>query len=244
MRALLLLALAASCADPPPKKNPFEPPPRPAATATPIEPARPTGPPQFRVGAEGPKIGWQEVLIDKPDGRERLKAAIGEQKSWIEGKKVPLFVDRKARLPWVVAMLEELASAGATGFTLSTETRKEYKPSLDFLPAGKVDSPPACAVVGMILADYKAAIWTLGGGVAGRSPKGMAGPDLTVAAEIVERKARACQSSRLFSLSAAENIDWGLAYDLAATAASIADPPLDSFVLLSRTPVAGRKVEP
>ncbi len=246
MRPFLLLlgaVLAAACDDPAPLKNPFEPPPKVTKDPPPVtEPVQPTGPPQIKIGEEGPKIGWNEILIEKSDGRERLKTEVAANKQHWDGKKVALFIDRKAKLRWVVAMLEELAAAGATGFTINTGTRKEYSGALDFVPESKVDKPASCALVGMVLEDRATAIWSLEGGGASKRPKGMAGPDLTTTQETIERRGKACKGSTSFFVSAAESVEWGLAYDLAAAAAQVPEPKLDTFVLLTKTPVAGRRV--
>ena len=58
MRPFLLLlgaVLAAACDDPAPLKNPFEPPPKVTKDPPPVtEPVQPTGPPQIKIGEEGP----------------------------------------------------------------------------------------------------------------------------------------------------------------------------------------------
>jgi len=33
------------------------------------EPPKPKGPPELTVSAEGPKVGWTYILLEKPDGK-------------------------------------------------------------------------------------------------------------------------------------------------------------------------------
>ena len=47
----------------------------------------------------------------------------------------------------------------------------------------------------------------------------------------------------MFFVSAGETVEWGLAYDLAASTRSLSDVKFDNLVLLEKTPTAGRKVE-
>lgn len=246
--AFVVLALASlglgACDDPPPKKNPFEgpkkdtvEPPKDAA------PPKPAGPPELGIDDLGPKVGFSRVLLDKPEGRDKLREELTQNKQHYEGKEATLSVIRKAKLAWVTTMLSELGKIGATKVIVKTETRKDYPGELPFTPEVKAPTPEPCAVVGMILDDRSAAVWKISGGTAIKRAKGLAGPDLSTTGETIERFAKGCKGSNVFFVSAQEGVEWGLAYDLAASTRVLEDVKLEAFVLLEKTPTAGRKVE-
>jgi hypothetical protein len=190
----------------------------------------------------GPKVGFARVNMHYRDGRQKLAAELGQNRSFFEGKPARLAIDRKAQPAWVDAYLSELANIGVSDVTVHTQTRSEYPAELRFTPETKVGSPPACAVVAMILADRGTAVWKLGGGVAGKRPKGMAGPDLTMTGETIERNAKACKQGTQLFVAGAPGIEWGLIYDLAASAYTLTGVRFDSRVLLGETPVPGHKI--
>jgi hypothetical protein len=86
-------------------------------------------------------------------------------------------------------------------------------------------------------------VWKLSGGAAGKRPKGMAGPDLSMTNDSIERVAKACKSSSGLVVAGAKGVEWGLVYDLAASAKMIAGLRLDLVVVPSQTPVPGHKVQ-
>ena len=114
---------------------------------------------------------------------------------------------------------------------------------LAFPPEAKEPTHEPCAVVGMILEDRSAAIWKFAGGTAIKKAKGLAGPDLSTTGETIERFGKGCKGSNMFFVSAGETVEWGLAYDLAASTRSLSDVKFDNLVLLEKTPTSGRKVE-
>ncbi|MBK7579975.1 MAG: biopolymer transporter ExbD [Myxococcales bacterium] len=246
--ALSLLALASlglsACDDPPPKKNPFEPPPK--ETVEPPKDAalpKPVGPPELGIDDLGPKVGFSRVLLDKPEGRDKLAEELRQVKSHFEGKEATLVVIRKAKLTWVTTMLAELAKIGASKVIVKTETRAEYPGELAFTPEAKAPKPEPCAVVAMILEDRSAAVWKIAGGTAIKRAKGLAGPDLSTTGDTIERFAKGCKGSNMFFVSADASVEWGLAYDLAASTRKLEDVKFETLVLLDKTPTAGRKVE-
>jgi hypothetical protein len=110
-----------------------------------------------------------------------------------------------------------------------------------FTPEAKTKAPP-CSVVGMVTQDYATAVWKLSGGVAGKRAKGMAGPDLSMTGDTIERFAKGCKESRTFFVQVAEGIEWGLAFDLAASSHVLEHAKFDDNVLLGEIPVPGHKV--
>ncbi len=73
--------------------------------------------------------------------------------------------------------------------------------------------------------------------------KGMAGPDLSMTGDNIERFAKGCKQSNLLFVSAGPSVEWGLAYDLAASAKSLPKATFDGFVLLGETPVPGHPIK-
>jgi hypothetical protein len=247
-RKLLALALAAGlllgCEDSKPDKNPFAPPPKQT-----VEPAKdagtapPTGPPQLAIDDLGPKIGYTRVLLDKPEGRDRLAHELSETKEDWDGKEVPLTIDRRSKLAWVVAFIHELGKVGASKVVIKTETRKEFPTQLAFTPLAKAATPEPCALVAIVQDDRTTAVWKVAGGLAMKRAKGMAGPDLSTTADTIERLGKACSSSNSFFVSADPTVEWGLTYDLAASTKQLQDVKFDNIVLLETTPVPGHKVD-
>ncbi len=238
-----LLPFASGCDDSPPPKNPFDPSPSATKAPPPIkETPKPKGAPHLSIDDLGPKIGFSRVLLDKPEGRAKLDKELEENKAHFDGKEATLTIIRKAKLAHVVSMVEALEKIGATKIIIKTDTRKEYPAQLAFTPQGKAEELASCTVVGMVLADRGTAIWKIAGGTASKRTKGFAGPDLTMTGETIERYAKACKNSSTFLVSAAEEIEWGLVYDLAASTKKLEDAKFDRYVLLLETPIAGRKV--
>jgi hypothetical protein len=86
-------------------------------------------------------------------------------------------------------------------------------------------------------------VWKRNGGVAGKRAKGMAGPDLSMTGESIERVAKACKQGSVLFVAGAPEIDWGLVYDLAASTKQLKDAHFEAIGLLSQTPVPGHRIE-
>lgn len=242
--AFLCLFLLTSACEEKPKTNPFDPPadaPKPAPPASAI-PKR-EGPPEFAIDTIGPKIGFARALLEQREGRDRLAEELALHKKYIEGQSVQLEVDRKAKVAWVSAYLDELGKLGAKDVSVKTETRKEFPGTLTLTPEINATDVPNCSVVAMVVEDRGTAVWKLSGGVAGKRAKGMAGPDLSMTGETIERVAKSCRESNAFFFSVAEGIEWGLAYDLAASTRALEKTRFDKLVLLREIPVPGHPVK-
>ncbi len=214
----------------------------PSVTAPATAPTKPAGPPNFEIDTLGAKVGYERALLDKSDGRGTLHQLLEPTGDFVAGKDVSLLVDRNAKLSWVIAFIDELGKLGAKHALVKTETRKELSDSLPFFPSLSLKVPPDCSVVAMVLEDRGTAVWKLAGGVASKHGKGMAGPDLSMTGENIERFAKACKQSSTIFFSAAPSVEWGLVYDLAASSKVIEKVSFDTFVLLEETPVPGRRV--
>lgn len=239
----LLIALLASAGCDNGKKTPSAASAKPTTEPTQAAPPKPKGPPQFVVNSVGAKVGYSLIVLDKPDGPSRLEKELGENKSYIDGKDVLLAADRKSKMKSVITMVSALAKDGAKAITIKTGTRKEYPDKVKFTPESEVTDPAPCSVVAMVLDDRSSAVWHLSGTTAIRHAKGLAGPDLSMTGDVIKRLARACKKSSTIFVSAADNIEWGLAYDLAASTQTLKKVKFDTVVLLEKTPTAGRKVE-
>jgi hypothetical protein len=240
---LLLLAFAALACEEEPHKNPFDPPkdaPIPAPPASAI-PKKETAP-DLEIDSISPKVGSERALLIHPEGKAQLTALLEGAKRWVEGKDVIVIVDRHAKVPWVATYLDELGKLGPSKITIRTETRKEFSQDQRFIPEAKVQAPP-CSVVGMVTSDFGTAVWKLSGGTAGKRTKGMAGPDLSMTGDTIERFAKGCKESSSFFISVADGIEWGLAFDLAASSRVLEHAKFDSSVLLNEIPTPGHKVE-
>ena len=157
------------------------------------------------------------ALKDQRDGHDNLIKLLKPAQNFVDGQDVSLVVDRNAKLPWVTTYVEELGKLGAKHVLIKTETRKEFAASLPFTPELSLKSPPDCSVVAMVLEDRGTAVWKLSGGVATKHGKGMAGPDLSMTGDNILRFAKGCKQSSTLFVSAGPSVEWGLAYDLAAS---------------------------
>lgn len=233
--------LLAACEDKTPRSDPAPAPVSPPAAPAP-EPPKTESVPDLVIDSIGPKVGAERIDM-KSGGAVFLGMQLNENRGHFEGKAVRLSVDRKAQPIWVSVFLAELAKLGVSEVQVRTETRPEYPSEVRFTPVSKLDSPAPCSVVAMILEDRGTAVWKLSGGVAGKRAKGMAGPDLTMTGETIERIAKACDDDTALFVAGAHEIEWGLVYDLAASAQSLGGKRLfETRVLLSDQIVPGRRV--
>ena len=238
---VIAAALAASgCDDPKP------PAPAPAVTDTPVaetpKPAAPKGPPTLFVDDSGASIGGNRIDLNQPEGLPKLKASVDENQSLLAGSVPTVGVDRKAKLPHVGALLDALGNAGVKRALVRTTTRTDFPGELHFVPLSVVNKPAPCSVIGMITEDRGSAVWKISGGAAGKRGKGMAGPDLTLTGETIERVAKNCDSKTFF-VSAAAGVEWGLAYDLAAATKSLPKTAFTDYVLIPEKAVPGHALD-
>jgi hypothetical protein len=231
-----------SCEEEPPTK-PLEP----AKAAPAAAPAEATTPkpqtaPDLEIDTVSAKVGFERALLQNPEGRANLASLLQGAKRFIEGKDVRVSIDRKTKVPWVATYLDELGKIGPSKITLRTETRKEFSQDQHFTPEAKAKAPP-CSVVGMVTSDFGTAVWKLSGGVAGKRSRGMAGPDLSMTGDTIERFGKGCKESSTFFVSVADGIEWGLAFDLAASSRMLEHVKFEDSVLLGEIPTPGHRVE-
>jgi len=65
---------------------------------------------------------------------------------------------------------------------------------------------------------------------------------LSMTGDTIERFAKGCKDSSTFFVSVADGIEWGLAFDLAASSRVLEHAKFDTMVLLSEIPTPGQKV--
>lgn len=226
-----------------PKKNPLDPA-KDAAIAAPPTSATPKKEvaPDFEIDTVSTKVGFERALLHNPEGRAKLTQLMSDARKWIEGQEVRVIVDRKVKVAWVATYLDELGKLGPSKVTIRTDTRKDYNKDQRFTPEAKAKAPP-CSLVAMVTPDFGTAVWRLSGGVASKRGRGMAGPDLSMTGETIERMGKACSDSSTFFVSVAEGVEWGLAFDLAASSRVLEKVKFEDTVLLGEIPTPGHKVE-
>ena len=209
------------------------------ATATP-EPPKPKGMPSLLVDAEGPYIGTERVRMSEANAAEKLAKLIKDLP--INAQPVPLVVDKKAKIVHVAAVVTELGRAGAPRVILKTEGRADVPKEISVAPEGRISGPAPCSETAMVLKDLSTALWPIKGGTAKKHRKGFAGPDLSNTGDQIKKDLAGCDSNVAF-FSADESIEWQMAYNLAGTLLNSDEKKkIDTLVLLSQVPVAGRPV--
>jgi hypothetical protein len=199
--------------------------------------------PDLEIDTVSTKVGFERALLQNPEGRAKLAQLLGDAKKWIEGKDVKVVIDRKVKVPWVATYLDELGKLNPSKITIRTETRKDFAEEQRFTPEAKAKGKaPACSLVGMVTSDFGTAVWKLSGGVASKRGRGMAGPDLSMTGETIERIGKTCAESSTFFVAVAEGVDWGLAFDLAASSRVLEKVKFEDSVLLGAIPTPGHKV--
>ncbi len=242
--ALCLVAMGMiGCDDDKPQRNPFDPPPDAPKTPPPVtEPPKPEGPPELSLDSVGPKVGFNRVVIQKAEDYAKLEKEIQGVRDQFNGKDVHVIAARETNTQWLVAMLKDLDAIGASALYVRTPTRKEFTSELEFFTERKAATAPSCSVVAIVREDRGTAVWRLSGGTASKRSKGLAGPDLAMTGDTLERFYKGCKSDTLF-VSGAEGIEWGLVYDLAASVKKLEKANYQRLALLSEPPTAGRPVK-
>jgi biopolymer transport protein ExbD len=226
-----------------PKRNPFDPPPnapKPAPAVT--EVPKPQGPPAISIDNMGPKIGFTQLILQRPSDYEKLQKEIETLREHYQGKDVHVSASRDTNTQWIAAVLGGLEDIGASPLFVRTPTRAEFSGELQWATPRKFANAPSCSVVAMVRADRGTAVWRLSGGTAGKRSKGFAGPDLSMTGDTLERYYKGCKQSDILFISGAEGIEWGLVYDLAASAKKLEKANFQRLSLLFEPPTAGRPI--
>jgi hypothetical protein len=215
----------------------------PAATAAAATAAPPT-PPAPAEEARAPEIIVDRVNVDV--GKNRTTSGRGLEdrvgvflrgSPGIEGRTVDVVAMRAAVPSDVAAVVEALRQAKAAGAGVKTEARDA---TTQRLPVTFVTSLPDCATALWIGKDASLHLWPAGGGTAKRVPRGLAGPDLTLGMEAMEKLAADCEAPA-FAVGADDTMTWGLVFDVAQAAQHQRWTRTSGAVLVTGA-VPGRKV--
>ena len=214
-----------------------------AATTTapaPPAPIKPKGMPELSVDNDGPYLGGTRINMADPQGAEKLAKLVKDLP--INGEKVTLIVEKKAKTSYVAAVVAALGEAGAPRVTIKTDGRDDLPKEITVTPEVRVASVPACTVTTMVLKDLSTAIWPVKGGTAKKQRKGMAGPDLSNTGEQITKDLAGCDST-IALFSGDEAVPWENAFNLAGTALKADEKKkIETLVLPREAPVAGRAV--
>jgi biopolymer transport protein ExbD len=213
-----------------------------ATTAAPAPPAppKPKGMPELSVDNDGPYLAGTRINMADPQGAEKLSKLVKELP--INGNPVTLIVEKKAKTPYVAAVVAALGEAGAPKVTIKTDGRDDLPKEITVTPEVRVASVPACTVTTMVLKDLSTAIWPVKGGTAKKQRKGMAGPDLSNTGEQITKDLAGCDST-IAVFSGDEAVPWENAFNLAGTALKADEKKkIETLVLPREAPVAGRAV--
>jgi hypothetical protein len=206
----------------------------PAPTATPsVEPPRA---PEIIVDTTNVSIGAQRVPSGEPGLVDKVAVFVAGQ-PMIADQAVDFVAMRSAKPSHVAAVASALRRARASSVSVKTSARNEttQKLSLSF-PTAVAD----CTAVAWIAKDAAIDVWPAGGGTAKRIIKGMAGPDMTLGTEAVQKQVGGCGAPELL-VGADDRFTWGLVFDLAMMSLQAPGSRASAAVLVTNA-VPGRKV--
>jgi hypothetical protein len=201
--------------------------------------ARPEPPkaPDIIVDATRVAIGNERIPAGEPGLADKVAVFVTGRPA-IEGQVVDFVAMRNAKPSHVAAVASALRRARATGVNVKTEARDG---STQKLPLSFTTSVADCATVAWIAKDVAIDVWPAGGGTAKRVIKGMAGPDMTLGTEAVEKQASVCGAPELV-VGSDDRLTWGLVFDLATMSLRAPGTRMSTAVLVTNA-VPGRKLE-
>ena len=118
--------------------------------------------PELLVDNEGPYLGGTRINLADAQGAEKLAKLVKELP--INGAPVTLIVEKKAKTPYVAAVVAALGEAGAPKITIKTDGRDDLPKEITVTPEVRISTLPACTVTTMVLKDLSTAIWPVKGG--------------------------------------------------------------------------------
>lgn len=206
-----------------------------AAAAASAAPA-PAQAPDIVVDPLNVSVGSNKVATGEPALADRVAVFLASQ-PMIAGQTVSVVVMRNAKPSGPLAVLSALRKARAAAAVIRTAGRDgaTLKLPITFAP-----SAADCATVAWIAKDAALDVWPAGGGTAKRIPRGLAGPDMTLGGEAVQKQLSGCSALQIF-VGADEAMTWGLEFDLATNALSVPGRGVSAAVLVADA-VPGRKL--
>lgn len=178
------------------------------------------------------------VDITVADAKGRIVAMLAN-KPLVAGETLEVDALRDTTMAHFAVAVDALRESKAKTLTVKTAQRDRTMGSLTV--ALEHPAPSPCAAVGMITKDNAINVWTYGGSVAQRFSHGFAGPDITLGSAAFAKAANACDASVDF-VAGDETIKWGVVFDLALAASQTSGFKPTSTVVLTKTPVPGRKI--
>jgi hypothetical protein len=204
-----------------------------SATATQAAPAKPPSV-QIVVDDLACVVDGTRFEFAQPDPRGRIAA--GLEGRTLDGR-VIVTVVRDAKASKVGHVLAALKRAKLTEIVASSQKRDG---KMDQVSVALGFTKQDCAAVAFIGKDNATNVWPLGGGTANRFAKGMAGPDMTLAADGVKKLAAKCDSGVWF-IGVDDSHTWAKVFDLALAGKEAGVQPTQ-ITFLGDAPVPGRKV--
>jgi len=220
----------------------------PAQAAQPAPAPAPLSAPTIAVTESGPTVRGMTALVLRENGevdvvgRGKLTGYLAEEKTFLSGNDLTIQVERQAKPQAVSILLSELSKLSPGKIRIATETRAEFPREIEFVPQESLSKLDPCTLVGAVTADRGAAIWKISGGTARKRGRGMGGPDLSMTAETIVSMKKGCESD-VFFVGGAEGVEWGLVYDLAASAMALEKAALKRAVAPTLPLVAGNRVD-
>jgi hypothetical protein len=236
--AILVLALAA-CDKEPAHTDAREAAAAPTASATSTSPPppEPPRPPDIIIDQATISVGHEHLATGELNLADRVAAIVKSQPA-IAGQVIDFVAMRNAKPSQVASVVSALRAAAASGANVKTESRDGNTVKLAISFSTK---EPDCVAAAWITKEGAIDVWPVGGAVAKRINKGLAGPDMTLGTEAVLGIAGSCAASELI-VGGDDHFPWGLVFDL-ATSATTAHGSRTNAVILTTTAVPGRKVK-
>jgi hypothetical protein len=193
--------------------------------------------PEIIVDPKTVAIGKESVPVTDPGLADRAFGLLSGKPA-IEGHTVSFVAMRNAKPSHVAAVAQAVFQAKASGAIVKSEARDNTTQGLALSsPATVAD----CTAVVWIAKNGSIAVWPAGGGSTKRGGRGLAGPDLTLGLAAVRERREGCGAPELV-LGAEDTIPWGVLFDLAEDAMSVASAQANSVVLVMQA-APGKKIE-
>jgi hypothetical protein len=179
-----------------------------------------------------------KVDMSAADARGRIVAMLGN-KPLVSGQTLELDALRDTTMPRLMVAIGALSDAKVKSLVVKTAQRDHTIGTLNVALDHGIVAP--CAAVAMVTKDNAIDVWPQSGAVAQRFSHGFAGPDITLGSAALAKLANACDTSYDF-VAGDDTIKWGVVFDLALAASQTPGFKATSTIILTKTPVPGRKV--
>jgi hypothetical protein len=182
-------------------------------------------------------VAGNRVDLGGPDPQGRIRAELAARSDLPDGS-ISLEIARNAKAPRVASLITLLRSLKAKEARIRTPDRTSKVAETTMILA---DRTAACSVAGWIAKDMSILVWPASGGTPKRAVKGMAGPDMTIGADLVGKTLGTCET-KMLAVGGDEGVIWGLVYDLFL--ASSRDGGKVQRLMLGEEITPGKKLAP